>query len=146
MTEPVSCSLGLVGRATGLLSTFSGRWRRWVWLSPWAVLLPLSQLPLRLGRSPPAMSWSSCPHFSVISSPGRAPSALSAFPSTVFFLPLWSPLSLLSLLFLHILLRIRWPKYWSFSFNINPSNEHPGLISFRIDWLDLLAVQGYCRE
>ena len=36
---------------------------------------------------------------------------------------------------------IRWPKYWSFSFNINPSNEHPGLISFRIDWLDLLAVQ-----
>ena len=39
-------------------------------------------------------------------------------------------------------LRIRWPKYWSFSFNISPSNEHPGLISFRIGWLDLLAVQG----
>ena len=38
--------------------------------------------------------------------------------------------------------RIRWPKYWSFSFNIYPSNEHPGLISFRMDWLDLLAVQG----
>ena len=37
---------------------------------------------------------------------------------------------------------IRWPKYWSFSFNISPSNEHPGLISFRMDWLDLLAVQG----
>ena len=37
---------------------------------------------------------------------------------------------------------IRWPKYWSFSFNINPSNEYSGLISFRIDWLDLLAVQG----
>ena len=37
---------------------------------------------------------------------------------------------------------IRWPKYWSFSFNINPSNEDPGLISFRMDWLDLLAVQG----
>ena len=36
----------------------------------------------------------------------------------------------------------RWPKYWSFSFSISPSNEHPGLISFRIDWLDLLAVQG----
>ena len=36
----------------------------------------------------------------------------------------------------------RWPKYWSFSFNISPSNEHPGLISFRMDWLDLLAVQG----
>ena len=39
-------------------------------------------------------------------------------------------------------LRIRWAKYWSFSFNISPSNEHPGLISFRIDWLDLLAVKG----
>ena len=39
-------------------------------------------------------------------------------------------------------LRIRWPKYWSFSFNISPSNEHQGLISFRMDWLDLLAVQG----
>ena len=37
-------------------------------------------------------------------------------------------------------LHIRWPKYWSFSFNISPSNEHPGLISFRMDWLDLLAV------
>ena len=36
---------------------------------------------------------------------------------------------------------IRWPKYWSFSFNISPSNEHPGLISFRMDWLDLFAVQ-----
>ena len=39
-------------------------------------------------------------------------------------------------------LHIRWPKYWSFSFNISPANEHPGLISFRMDWLDLLAVQG----
>ena len=39
-------------------------------------------------------------------------------------------------------LRIRWPKYWSFSFNISPSSEHPGLISFRMDWLDLLEVQG----
>ena len=39
-------------------------------------------------------------------------------------------------------LPIRWPKYWSFSFNISPSNEHSGLISFRMDWLDLLAVQG----
>ena len=39
-------------------------------------------------------------------------------------------------------LRIRWPKYWSFSFSISPSNEYPGLISFRMDWLDLLSVQG----
>ena len=43
-------------------------------------------------------------------------------------------------------LRIRWPKYWSVSFNIRPSNEHPGLISFRMDWLDLLAVQGTLKS
>ena len=43
-------------------------------------------------------------------------------------------------------LPIRWPKYWSFSFNISPSNEHPGLISFRMDWLALLAVQGTLRS
>ena len=41
---------------------------------------------------------------------------------------------------------IRWPKYWSFSFNIRPSNEHPGLISFRMDWLDVLAVQGTLKS
>ena len=43
-------------------------------------------------------------------------------------------------------LRIRWPKYWSFSFSISPFNEHPGLISFRMDWLDLLAVQGTLKS
>ena len=43
-------------------------------------------------------------------------------------------------------LRIRWPKYWNFSFNISPSNEHPGLISFRMDWLDLFAVQGTLKS
>ena len=43
-------------------------------------------------------------------------------------------------------LRIRWPKYWSFSFNISPSNEHPGLITFRMNWLDFLAVQGTLKS
>ena len=43
-------------------------------------------------------------------------------------------------------LRMRWTKYWSFSFKISPSNEHPGLISFRMDWLDLLAVQGTVKS
>ena len=43
-------------------------------------------------------------------------------------------------------LHIRWPKYWSFSFSISPSNEHPGLISFRMDWLYLLAVQGTLKS
>ena len=43
-------------------------------------------------------------------------------------------------------LHTRWPEYWSFSFSISPSNEHPGLISFRMDWLDLLAVQGTLKS
>ena len=43
-------------------------------------------------------------------------------------------------------LRIRWPKFWSFSFSISPSNKHPGLTSFRMDWLDLLAVQGTLKS
>ena len=63
------------------------------------------------------------------------------------------PLLLLSSIFPNIrvfsnksALHIRWPKYWSFSFNLSPSNEHPGLISFRMDWLDLLAVQGTLKS
>ena len=43
-------------------------------------------------------------------------------------------------------LHMRWPKYWSFSFGISPSNEHPGLVSFRMDWLDILAVQGTLKS
>ena len=45
-----------------------------------------------------------------------------------------------------LVLHIKWPKYWSFSFNISPSNEHPGLISLRMDWLDLLEVQGTLKS
>ena len=67
--------------------------------------------------------------------------------------PLLSPLLLLPSIFPSIrvfsnesALYIRWPKYWSFSFNISLSSEHPGLISFRMDWLDLLAVQGTLRS
>ena len=66
---------------------------------------------------------------------------------------LCSPLPLLPSLFPIITvflsesaLRIRWPEYWSFSFSISPSKEHPGLISFRMDWLDLLAVQGTLKS
>ena len=71
----------------------------------------------------------------------------SVIPSN--HLILCRPLLLLSSIFPSIrvfsnesALHIRWPKYWSFSFNISPSNEHPGLISFRMDWLDILVVQG----
>ena len=63
------------------------------------------------------------------------------------------PLLLLPSIFLSIsvfssesVLLIMWPNYWSFSFNISPSSEHPGLISFRMDWLDLLAVQGTLKS
>ena len=49
-------------------------------------------------------------------------------------------------LFFESILCVRWPKYWNFSFSIIPSNEHPGLISFRMDWLDLLAVQGTLKS
>ena len=63
------------------------------------------------------------------------------------------PLFLLPSIFLSIrvflnelVLHIRWPKYWSFSFSISPSNEHSGLISFRMDWLELLAVQGTLKS
>ena len=44
------------------------------------------------------------------------------------------------------MLLMRWPKYWSFSYSISPSKEHPGLVSFRMDWLDLLAVQGTLKS
>ena len=77
----------------------------------------------------------------------KLPSIESMMPSN--HLILCPPLLLLPSIFPSIgvfsnepVLRIRWPKYWSFSFNISPSNEHSGLISFRKDWLDLPAVQG----
>ena len=71
----------------------------------------------------------------------------SAMPSNYFilcrlFLPLLSIFPSIRVFSSESVLRIRWPKYWSFSFSISPSNEYSGLISFRMDWLDRLAVQG----
>ena len=84
-------------------------------------------------------------------SPHKPMSIYSVMPSS--HLILCHSLLLLPLIFLSIrvfsnesALCIRWPKYWSFSFSISPSNEHPGLISFRMDWLDLLAVQGTLKS
>ena len=80
----------------------------------------------------------------------RLTSIESAMPSS--HLILCHPLLLLSSIFPSIrvfsgsALHIRWPKYWNFSFSISPSNEHPGLICFRMDWLDLLAVQGTLKS
>ena len=61
----------------------------------------------------------------------------------LFLLPIPSSIRVLSN---ESTLHMRWPKYWSFSLSISPSNEHPGLISFRMDWLDLLAVQGILKS
>ena len=84
-------------------------------------------------------------------SPPKPMSIESVMPSN--HLILCRPLLLLPWIFPSIrvfssesALHVRWPKYWSFSFNISPSNEHPGLISFRMDWLDLLAVQGTLKS
>ena len=75
----------------------------------------------------------------------------SVMPSNHFILchPLFLPPSIFPRIRVfsnESVLHIRWPKYWSFSFNISPSNEHSGLISFRMDWLDLLAVQGTLKN
>ena len=84
-------------------------------------------------------------------SPPKPTSIESVMPSN--HLILFCPLLLLPSIFPSIrvfsnesALRIRWPKYWSFSFNISASNEHSGLICFRMDWLDLLAVQGTLKS
>ena len=84
-------------------------------------------------------------------SPPKPMSIKSVMPSN--HLILCHPLLLLPSIFPSIrvfsnesALRIRWPKYWSFSFKISPSSEHPGLISFKMDWLDLLAVQGTLKS
>ena len=92
-----------------------------------------------------------CLSISNSQSPPKPMSIKSVMPSNC--LVLCHPLLLLPSVFPSIrvfsnesALRIRWPKYWSFNFNIIPSNEHPGLISFRMDWLDLLAVQGILKS
>ena len=84
-------------------------------------------------------------------SPPKPMSIESVMPSN--YLILCRPILLLPSMFPSIRvfsnqsdLCTRWPKYWSFSFNISPSNEHPGLTSFRMDWLDLLAVQGTLKS
>ena len=103
--------------------------RVWLFATPWTTAC---QASLSITNS-----WSSPKPMSIV----------SVMPSS--HLILCRPLLLLPSIFPNVrvfsnesALHIRWPKYWSFSFNISPSNEHPGLVSFRMDWLDLLAVQG----
>ena len=105
----------------------------WLFATPWTAAHQAS-LSITNSRSPP-----------------KPMSIESVMPSN--HLILCRPLLLLPSIFPSIrvfsnesALHIRWPKYWSFSFNISPSNEHPGLISFRMDWLNLLAVQGTLKS
>ena len=105
----------------------------WLFATPWSAARQAS-LSIINSRSPPK-------HMSIE----------SVMPSN--HLILCHPLILMPSIFPSIrgfsnapALHIRWPKYWSFSFNISPSNEHPGMIFFRMDWLDLLAVQGTLRS
>ena len=102
--------------------------RVWLFVTPW-ITAHQASLSITSFRSPP-----------------KTMSITSMMPSN--YLILCCPLLLLPSIFPSIrvlsnesALHMRWPKYWSFSFNISPSNEHPGLIFFRMDWLDLLAVQ-----
>ena len=98
-----------------------------------------------------ATPWTAALQASLSITNSRSPPKLMSIESVIPFnhLILRHPLLLLPSIFPSIRVfsnesahRIRWPKYWSFYFNTSPSNEHPGLISFRMDWLDLLAVQG----
>ena len=101
----------------------------WLFATPWIAARQAS-----LSSPTPGACSNSCPvrhwcHSTISSSAVPFSSRLQPFPASVSF-PMKS------------ILLIRWPKYWSFSFSISPSNLYSGLISFKMDWLDLLAVQG----
>ena len=104
----------------------------WIFAAPWTTA---NQASLSITNS-----WS----------PPKTMSIESVMPANHLILcrPLHLPSIFLSIRVFSnkLALHIRWPKDWSFSFNISPSNEHPGLISFRMDWLDLLAVQGTLKS
>ena len=115
------------------LSSVQSLSRVWLFVTPWTAACQAS-LSITNSQSPP-----------------KPMSIVSVMPSN--HLILYRPLLLLPSIFPSIrvfsnesTLRMRWPKYWSFSFSIIPSKEHPGLISFRMDWLDLLAVQGTLKS
>ena len=119
----------IVGLLFGLFSSVQSLSHVWLFVTPW---IAARQASLSITNS-----WSLPKPMSIE----------SVMPSN--HLILCRPLLLLPSIFPSIrvfsnesALHIRWPKYWSFSFNISPSEGHPGLISFRMDWLDLLAVQG----
>ena len=135
--------------------------RQWSWkcVTTWEIFgqIQYSTLFSSVAQSCPALwdPWTIARQASLSitnsQSPPKPMSIESVMPSN--HLILYRPLLLLPSIFPSITvfsnesaLLIRWPKYWSFSFNISPSKEHPGLISFRMDWLDALAVQGTLKS
>jgi len=124
-------------------------WRHWIYQDQFSSVQLLSHV------RPFETPWTAACQASLSISNSRSlpkPMSIeSVMPSKHIIL--WHPLLLLPSIFPRIrvssnesALCIRWPKYWSFCFKISPSNEHPGLISFRMDWLDLLAVQGTLKS
>ena len=122
-----------------------------LWTTPWKISLVQSLSHSRLFATP----WIAARQASLsITSSRSLPKLMSielVMPSS--HLILCRPLLLLPSVFPRIrvfsresILHMKWPKYWSISFSISPSNEHPGLISFRMDWLDLIAVQGTLKS
>ena len=123
----------------------------WVFLSWWEFSSVQSLSHVQLFVTPWTAACQACLSITNSWSPPKPMSIEAVMPSN--HLILCRPLLLLPSVFPSIrvssnesALRIRWPNYWSFSFSISPSNEHPGLISFRMDWLDLLAVQGTLKS
>ena len=107
--------------------------RVWLFVTPWTAAC-LASLSTNSWSSPKLVSTELVMPSNHLILCRPFSSCLQSFPASGSFFSNESPLC------------IRWPKYWSFSFNISPSNEHPGLISFRMDWLDLLAVQGTLKS
>ena len=112
-----------------ILSSVQSLSRVWIFMNPWT---EARQASLSITNS-----WSSLKLMSIES---VMPSSQIILGRPLLLLP--STPSSIRVFSNESTLRMRWPKYWSFSFSIIPSKEHPGLISFRMDWLDLLAVQG----
>ena len=142
---------------TYLSLTSFPRWKGWMTIVNYKVLLivQFSSVQLLSRVLLFVTPWTAARQTSLSITNSRSPpkpmSIKSVMPSN--HLILCCPLLLLSSIFPSIrvfsnesALCITWPKYWSFSFNISPSNEHPGLISFRTDWLDLLTVQGALKS
>ena len=131
--EPLTLSLFLPGFSAVQFSSVQSLSRVWLFETPWIASLQASLSITNSWSLPKLMSTESV-----------RPSSHLILCHPLLLLP---PIPPSTRVFSNeSVLRMRWPKYWSFSFSISPSNEHPGLISFRMDWWDFLAVQGTLKS